>query len=210
MVRVLAVADEEVLTFEDRARSLEVDLVVAVGDLPWDYLERLVSLVDAPAVYVPGNHEPLARVCAPEGMVTADDRVIDVAGLRIAGLGGCVAYNGGSHQFTQAEYVERADRIVEQSGPEGIDLLLTHAPPSGLGDEPDDPSHRGVEALHPLIAALTPSWHLHGHVHPFGLAKPDRHVGATTVRNVIPWTVLEVEGRVLLAEVEAKAEARAW
>ncbi|KQY58742.1 hypothetical protein ASD11_03610 [Aeromicrobium sp. Root495] len=206
MVRVLAVADEEVLTYEDRARSLEVDLVVAVGDLPWDYLERLVSIIGAPAVYVPGNHEPQARVCAPEGMVSADDRVIDVAGLRIAGLGGCVTYNGGPHQFTQAEYAERADRLVEQAGPDGVDLLLTHAPPSGLGDEPDDPCHVGIEALHPLLDSLTPAWHLHGHVHPFGLAKADRHVGATTIRNVIPWTVLELEPRVLLVA----SEARSW
>lgn len=194
MVRVLAVADEEIPTAESRARGLEVDVLLAAGDLPWDYLENLTRRLEVPAVFVPGNHDPVTDVeAAPGGFVTADGHVVDVAGLRVAGLGGCVRYNNGPHQYTQEEYRGRVRRLVaEGRGP--VDVLLTHTPAAGLGDD-SDPAHRGIEALHEAIETLTPSWHLHGHIHPYGLQKPTHRVGATTVLNVIPWTVLDVEPR---------------
>lgn len=189
---MLAVADEEVSSMESRARDLSVDLVLAAGDLPWGYLESLVSLVDAPAAFVPGNHDPsTAGGKGPRGLVDVDGRVVTIAGLRIAGLGGCVRYNNGANQYTQKEYDRRARRLVKDArGP--VDVLLTHAPPLGLGDEPDGP-HVGISALHGVLEALQPAWHLHGHIHPYGMHKPDRQLGPTTIRNVIPWQVIEID-----------------
>ncbi|MET0447539.1 MAG: metallophosphoesterase [Aeromicrobium sp.] len=198
MVRVLAVADEEVLAMPSRARDLEVDLVLAAGDLPWDYLETLASLIDAPAAMVPGNHDPRigrGTATAPRGMVNLDEQVLVVGGLRVAGLGGCVRYNDGAHQYTQKEYDRRARQLLKRAGRAGqVDVLLTHAPPLGLGDD-DDPSHLGISALHGVLETLRPAWHLHGHIHPFGMNKDDRHVGPTTIRNVIPWQVIDIEAR---------------
>ena len=192
MVRVLAVADEEVPAMESRVRDLRVDLVLAAGDLPWDYLESLVSLVDAPAAFVPGNHDPRTGVGkGPRGLINLDGQVRSIAGLRIAGLGGCVRYNDGPHQYTQKEYDRRARRLIKDAR-EPVDILLTHAPPLGLGDEPDPP-HLGISALHGVIETLSPTWHLHGHIHPYGMHKPDRQLGATTIRNVIPWQLIEIE-----------------
>jgi len=193
MVRVLAVADEEVPAFESRVRDLRVDLVLAAGDLPWDYLESLVSLLDAPAAYVPGNHDPLTGPgVGPRGLVDVDGRVQTIGGLRVAGLGGCVRYNDGRHQYTQAEYDKRARRLLKEAGE--VDVLLTHAPPLGLGDE-SDPPHVGISALHGVLETLRPSWHLHGHIHPYGMHKPDRQLGPTTIRNVIPWQLIDIEPR---------------
>lgn len=205
MVRVLAIADEEVPVAQARIRDLSLDLVLGAGDLPWDYLESIVSACGAPAAYVPGNHDPLigrGTPTAPRGMVSVDGRITDVAGLRIAGLGGCVRYNDGHHQYTQQEYDRRARRLIENVGGAPVDVLLTHAPPLGLGDEPD-PSHVGISALHDVIEALRPSWHLHGHIHPYGMRKADRHVGPTTIRNVIPWQVLDIEPQVAVATAGA-------
>ncbi len=207
MVRVLVVADEEVSAMSSRVRDLHVDLVLAAGDLPWSYLETLVSMVDAPAAFVPGNHDPsTADGVGPQGLDNLDGRVLTIGGLRIAGLGGCVRYNDGLHQYTQREYDRRARRLVKdarKSGP--VDILLTHAPPLGLGDE-DDRCHVGISALHGVIEALRPTWHLHGHIHPYGMHKPDRQLGSTTIRNVIPWHVLEVEP----VSTPAVAGSRRW
>lgn len=200
MVRVLAVADEEVPAMESRARELEIDLVLAAGDLPWDYLETLIALADAPAAFVPGNHEPTigrGTPSAPRGFVSVDGQARLVGGLRIAGLGGCVRYNDGAHQYTQKQYDGRARELlknVRRTGSGPVDVLLTHAPPLGLGDAPD-PSHLGISALHGVIEALEPTWHLHGHIHPYGMHKPDRELGATTIRNVIPWQIIDIEPR---------------
>ncbi len=192
MVRVLAVADEEIPGVESRTHDLSVDLVLAAGDLPWPYLESLVSRLDAPAAYVPGNHDPRTGP-GPRGLVDLDGQVRTVGGLRIAGLGGCVRYNDGPHQYTQKEYDRRAKRLLQlAAGP--VDILLTHAPPLGLGDE-SDPSHVGISALHGVLETLQPSWHLHGHIHPYGMHKPDRQVGPTTIRNVIPWQQIDIEPR---------------
>lgn len=210
MVRVLAVADEEVRAVESRVRDLRVDLVLAAGDLPWTYLESLVSLLDAPAAYVPGNHDPrTGRRVGPRGLIDVDGRVATVGGLRIAGLGGCVHYNGGPHQYTQSEYDRRARRLLrEVRGGEAVDVLLTHAPPLGLGDD-SDPCHIGISALHGVLEALRPTWHLHGHLHPYGMCKPDRQVGPTTIRNVIPWQLIDIEPRAAMPAA-AGAGRRSW
>ena len=162
MVRVLAVADEEVLAMPARARDLDVDLVLAAGDLPWDYLETLASLVGVPAAFVPGNHDPRTDhgTTGPRGFVALDGRTADVGGLRIAGLGGCVRYNDGAHQYTQKQYDRRARQLIRGArGARPVDVLLTHAPPRGLGDD-DDPSHLGISALHGVLDVLRPTWHL--------------------------------------------------
>ena len=179
-----------------RVRDLRVDLVLAAGDLQWDYLESLVTLLDAPAAYVPGNHDPsTGRGVGPRGLIDLDGRVSTVGGLRIAGLGGCVRYNDGPHQYTQKEYDRRARRLLKEARDTGpVDVLLTHAPPLGLGDD-FDPSHLGISALHGVLEALRPNWHLHGHIHPYGMHKPDRQLGPTTIRNVIPWQLIDIEPR---------------
>lgn len=181
-----------------RLCDLRVDLVLAAGDLPWDYLQSLVSLLDVPAAFVPGNHDPrIGRGIAsgPPGVLNLDGQTLPLGGLRIAGLGGCVRYNNGAHQYTQKEYGRRVDRLLRTAGTnDPVDVLLTHAPPLGLGDEPD-PAHVGISALHGVLAALRPTWHLHGHIHPYGMHKSDRQLGPTTIRNVIPWQLIDIEPR---------------
>ena len=90
------------------------------------------------------------------------------------------------------ERLAEKSRLGEYLPP--IDVLLTHAPPLGLGDGDDKP-HEGIEALHTVLERLEPSWHLHGHIHPYGQRMPDRQVGPTTIRNVIPWRMLDIEPR---------------
>lgn len=245
MVRILAVADEtSERLWNARVRELRPDLVVSAGDLPWDYLEFLASALDAPLLFVPGNHDPArspGRAARsglhlhagmpvpdprPRGGVDIDGRVVDVAGLRVAGLGGCVRYRPGPHQYSQDQYrwkavrlarrVERADRLGRASRPRrtspvgrvgpggpfgpvdrdraGIDLLVTHAPPRHCGDE-EDRAHQGIEALTGLIDRLQPAVHVHGHIHPHGRPRPDRRLGRTLVRNVVPFAVFDLERR---------------
>jgi Icc-related predicted phosphoesterase len=73
-----------------------------------------------------------------------------------------------------------------------VDLIISHSPPLGVGDAPDD-AHRGFESFLRLIDTLEPDFMVHGHIHPHGFAKPDRTVGTTTVVNAIPHRLLEVE-----------------
>ena len=175
MVRVLVIADEEAPNLHARTlRDLAPGLVLAAGDLRWEYLEFVASCVDAPMVFVPGNHDPaiqrprwgtFAEYDAtgasssdprPHGATNADQTVVEAAGLRIAGLGGCVRYKAGPHQYTQRQYDGRARRLLRRARKGGpVDVLLTHAPPLGLGDGDDQP-HEGIQALHTVIERLQP------------------------------------------------------
>lgn len=59
MARILGVADEvDDNLYAADLKKLKVDLVVSCGDLPFDYLESLVTLAGVPLVYIPGNHDP--------------------------------------------------------------------------------------------------------------------------------------------------------
>jgi hypothetical protein len=214
--RVLAVSDEVaegLLAEPGQARSAQ--LILACGDLPADYLRALMNALDLPLVFVPGNHDPdqsgyrvtrsglitragfPARPPWPSGAVNADGRVVDVAGVRIAGLGGCLRYRDGPNQYTERQQARRARALRRRVAwrrwrdHRPVDVLLTHAPPRGLGDG-DDAPHRGFGCYHALTAALEPSLLLHGHVHPYGAATPPQALGGTVIRNVTGWHLLDL------------------
>ncbi|WP_103336636.1 metallophosphoesterase family protein [Amycolatopsis sp. CA-126428] len=214
MPKALVVSDEvDERLWTDAVRTVSVDLVIAAGDLPYDYLAFLASALDVPCVFVPGNHDPdLSGYTrygglsmkdgfptlwpGPAGGINADGRLVDVAGLRFAGLGGSIRYNDGPNQWTQRQQARRARGLVRRArlrrwrDGRDVDVLLTHSPPLDLGDRPDPP-HRGFKCLHPTIAALRPKWLLHGHIHPHGEPVPDRVVGTTRIRNVVGHRIME-------------------
>jgi uncharacterized protein len=198
---VLAVSDEvdRVLLAGGGVRQ-PPDLIVSCGDLPFDYLEALVERFAVPLLFVPGNHDPAvgSHGARPTGCTSVDGRVVDVAGIRVAGLGGSIRYRPGDNQYTDDEMRERARALVRRCHDGGrpdrrpVDLFLAHAPPRDLGDE-DDPPHRGFEAFGWLLDEIGPATMAHGHVHPYGLVRPDRVHGSTRIVNVIPRRVLMVE-----------------
>ena len=59
VVLVLAVSDEvNNALYADVGPVHDARLVVACGDLPFDYLDYLMNALDVPLVFVPGNHDP--------------------------------------------------------------------------------------------------------------------------------------------------------
>ncbi|HEY8680094.1 MAG TPA: metallophosphoesterase [Candidatus Dormibacteraeota bacterium] len=212
MTRILAVADEvDEGLYGEKLRDLRPDLVLSAGDLPFDYLEYLVSRLDVPLLYVPGNHDrdlspgdstwlPLRTEGpprGPRGCVNADGRIIDAAGLRIAGLGGSHRYRQGANQYSQVDMRWRALALEAQSRVKyaldgrATDILLTHAPPAGVGDAADK-AHQGFEAFHRLVRVLSARLLVHGHIHPYGGRQADRQLGNTSVVNAVPSRLLEL------------------
>ncbi len=211
---ILAVADEiDESLYGDKLDSLHVDLALACGDLPFDYLEYLVTRLNVPLLYVPGNHDPELRASdttwtpsrglveppppGPEGCVNIDGRVVEERGLRVAGLGGSIRYKTGPNQYSQGQMTRRALKLEVRlrlnrvrSGRK-LDVLVTHAPPYGLADGADS-AHVGFVAFRRLIRAFHPLLAVHGHVHPYGRDLPERRIGSTRVVNVVATRLLEV------------------
>ena len=217
MVLVLAVSDEvDNALYADVGAVREARLIVACGDLPFDYLGYLMNALDMPLVFVPGNHDPDVsgyrtsragltlraglpdRPPWPAGAVSADRAVVDVAGLRLAGLGGCLRYSQGPNQYTQRQQTRRARSLARRArwrqrrDGRGVDVLLTHAPPRGAGDR-EDPAHQGFQALNRLTGRLRPPLLLHGHIHPDGQPIQAHRLGGTVVRNVVGRHLLDIE-----------------
>jgi Icc-related predicted phosphoesterase len=226
MVCILAVSDEvDEQLLDSDLKALDASLVVACGDLPFDYLEALVTLTNVPLLYVPGNHDPDLKTRVrdispediikpfsfrgeeydtpgPKGCLNIDGRVTETAGLRIGGLGGSMRYTDGPNQYTQAEMNRRAlafeakarlgSFMAHRPKPaRHLDVLLTHAPPLGVGDD-DDLCHEGFSAFHGLLERLSPLVHLHGHIHPYGRRAEELRVDQTRVINTVGHQLVEV------------------
>jgi Icc-related predicted phosphoesterase len=213
VTRILAVADEvDEALYGERLDELRPDLVLSAGDLPFDYLEYLVSRLNVPLLYVPGNHDPDVRAPdrtftalspeipdpGPPGCINVDGRVMEAAGLRVAGLGGSMRYRPGPNQYSEAQMRRRALRIRflirfkrARPGPR-LDVLVTHGPPVGADGADSDLAHRGFPAFNDLIRDLSPQVHIHGHVHPFGVARKVHRIGRTLVVNAVPYRVIAI------------------
>ena len=167
-MKILLISDEEDKYLWDyyRPGTLDgVDLILSAGDLKPDYLSFLVTMARCPLLYVHGNHDERYKKDHPEGCDCVDDRIITVNGLRILGLGGVPRYNNGPWQFTERQMawrIRKLNRKIKYVG--GVDLVLTHAPVRGYGDQ-ENMAHRGFEAFLPLLDRWKPRYLIHGHVH---------------------------------------------
>lgn len=207
-MKILAVTDETVERIYTLAASghfADVKLILSCGDLPYPYLEYLVTMLNVPLCYVPGNHDPAynPRILASraEGCENLDGRVARVCGLTIAGLGGSPRYHpNGVNQYTQSEMTLRAWSLAASlwwnhlRHGRDLDLLITHSPPLGIHDE-DTQAHRGLRAINWLIRWAKPRYHLHGHVHfhRHNLTPSITISGVTQIINVYPYKVIEIQ-----------------
>lgn len=206
-MKILAVSDQ----VENRLYSpllretfADVDLLIGCGDLPFEYLEYLVTCLNVPLLYVPGNHDPaynpnnpLARV---DGGSNIDQRVVRVRGLTVAGLGGSIQYRpDAANQYSQSVMYWRALPLLPRLAGNmlrrglGVDVLVTHSPPEGIHDD-TDPAHTGLRAINLLMRLLRPRLLLHGHTHNYhgNLGEPRTQVGETLVINVFPYATIEI------------------
>ncbi len=85
----------------------DVELILGCGDLPYPYLENLLTFLNIPLFYVPGNHDPnyhsentLAHV---EGGSNLDLKLTRFNKFLIGGFGGSIRYRpDGTNQYTQS------------------------------------------------------------------------------------------------------------
>lgn len=167
-MKILIVADEENKYFWDYykpGRFDGVDLILSAGDMKPEYLSFIVTMANRPLLYVHGNHDGVYKKKPPEGCDCIDGSFVTVNGLRILGLGGSMLYNGGAHQYSEEQMHRRIRKLrhkIARAG--GIDIILTHAPAAGYGDE-DNIAHRGFEEFLYLMDKYKPKYLIHGHVH---------------------------------------------
>jgi Icc-related predicted phosphoesterase len=206
MTKVLAVSDqvvERIYSLAANGHFQNVDLILGCGDLPYTYLEYLVSILNVPLYYVPGNHDPTYLPHRPltyaEGGSNLDLKTASAKGLLLAGLGGSVRYRpDGVNQYTQKQAYYRAYILIlrllgNRMYGRKLDILITHSPPFGIHDE-ESLAHQGLKALNLLIRVAQPRYHFHGHTHFYrnNLEDSITQVGRTTIMNIFPYKVIEI------------------
>lgn len=199
-MKILAISDEECAYLWDYytpGKLKGYDLIISCGDLKAKYLSFLVTMANVPVLYVHGNHDTDYSSNPPEGCDCIDDQFVVYNGVRILGLGGCLKYHPGEHQYTERQMRQRIRKLRYQLWRhKGVDIVVTHAPPRGIGDG-EDPAHMGFEALLELVDKYQPQYLLHGHVHlRYGRDKTRvRHRGNTAVINTTERVDVQIEER---------------
>lgn len=179
-MKILAVSDVEIGFIYSpmiSQRFSDIDLVISCGDLPYYYLEYILSTLNVPLYYVRGNHASRVEFGSfgerthPWGAVDLHRRVVeDDTGLLLAGMEGCLMYNQGRYQYTQHEMwlnvLLMTPRLMLNKIRFGryLDVFISHAPPWKINDM-DDLPHQGFKAYRWLLKVFKPAIHLHGHIH---------------------------------------------
>ena len=209
-MRILAISDrivESLYSSSVGERYPDIDLLVGCGDLPYYYLDFLVSSLNQPLVYVRGNHDIGPQYTA-DGRILRDvpggldihGQAVLVKGLLVAGLEGSMRYRPHApYMYTDREMSWNIYRLYPQliwnmvRYGRYLDILVTHSPPYGIHDG-RDLAHRGFRVLRSFIQRFHPRYLLHGHIHVYRQDVPRvTRFGNTTVINVYPYRVIEYE-----------------
>jgi uncharacterized protein len=185
-MRLLAVADQAPhLPLAALVAQHRPAAVVLLGDLHRGDLDDLRG-GGVPVLGVYGNHDDGAYL-AHLGFTDLHLRRAEVGGVSFAGFQGSPRYRPGAPlQVGQDE----ADRLAARLP--AADVLLAHAPPAGVNEEPGDRAHAGFAALRAYAERHAPRLVLHGHTPP-PRRRPVR-LGPTLVVHVVGAQVVDVPG----------------
>ncbi|MCL4868168.1 MAG: metallophosphoesterase [Anaerolineae bacterium] len=208
-LRTLAVSDQVIDHLYNRDVALRwpgIKLIFGCGDLPFYYLDFLSSALDAPLLYVRGNHDAGPYLTSDGrnqiGVECGRDihaHVIEEQGLLIAGLEGSMRYRPKAKcMYSEEEMAWEIGRLLPallwnrlRYG-RFLDVLITHSPPYGIHDLPDR-AHTGFKVFLTLMRWARPRYLLHGHIHTRLNNDPQlTRYHDTTVINVYPYRLIEI------------------
>lgn len=204
-IRWLAVSDDEdpALGYEVNREALgRLDAIVGAGDLGPSYLGFLGDAFGVPLHYVRGNHDHggawadtaahLAPKALPSGAIEDIDG-LSVLTLEWPGLrrGDRMRHDSSATADVIRLMVGLAWRRIR--GQDHPAVVLSHAPPLGVGDRAADPFHVGFSAYRWLLDRIRPPLWLHGHVHPASVEGWRLDHDGSTVVNVTGAVLVEIE-----------------
>ncbi len=170
------------------AASADADLVIGAGDFcvmrdGLDKAMEMISGLQAPAIFVPGNGESFEELqaAAPRSATVLHGSGVEIDGIPFYGLGyGVPVTPFGSWS---CDLDEDTARDMLSGCPEGA-VLVVHSPPFGFGDVTSAGQHVGSRAVLEAVEAKSPKLVLCGHIHDSWRARET--VGDSLVANLGP------------------------
>ncbi len=202
-----------------KERFGDIDIILSSGDLNMDYYGFIVSSLNKPLLFVFGNHnlkkihnfrkinsevfplhtDEIVTFQKSYGATYIGDKVKNIKSLLIAGLGGSRIYNGGANQFSEIgmgfKIIKLIPFLIFNRIIHGrwLDVLLTHAPPRGIGDR-EDKCHQGFKVFRVFIKFFKPKYLLHGHIHLYDInAQRNFTLKNTQIINIFEHLTLNIE-----------------
>jgi uncharacterized protein len=189
-------------------RHNDVDLIIGCGDLPYYYLEFILSMLNVPLLYVHGNHDPEQEYLAdgtaitgPWGGCNLHRRVYKEKNLLLVGLEGSIRYKDGFFQYTQREmwlnvfYLIPKLLVNRLVYGRYLDVFVAHSPPYGIHNGDDhDRTHIGFKSFLWFLKVFKPRYMVHGHRHVYTPTEVvETRFNDTQIYNIYPYRVLEIE-----------------
>jgi hypothetical protein len=201
--RLLAVSDEvdPALEFQVNREQLgHVDAVLGCGDLEPSYLGFLADAFGVPMAFIRGNHDRGGHWAATSAHAPSplpSGQLVDVGGVMVVPLEwpGIDRDRVLRDEWRAWFHVLRAERALlwrRLRGRAGPVLVMSHAPPFGVGDTAADPYHVGYRAYRWFLERHRPPVWLHGHTTPASVLDWRASLGASTVANVTGSVVVEL------------------
>ena len=220
-MRLLCVSDtDDSIVYSPGGKQYigKLDLALSCGDLPLECYDYISTIYHCDLCYVYGNHNlqhfnrtagsknPNFEKYRPDelfpiffgNMIDGKSIYLKKQDLIIVGLGGCMLYNGGPSQYSERQMEKRISKLFPYLLKNKIkygrylDILLTHAPPFGIGDG-EDLCHTGFKCFISFMDKYNPKFLLHGHVHLDDINSVREHVyGSTRIINVYNHYLLNI------------------
>jgi hypothetical protein len=202
-IRLLAASDapDPVLDHAiNRDQLGHIDAVIGCGDLEPDYLAFLGDAFHAPVAYVRGNHDrggAWARPSTPAPVPLQSGRLFDVGGITAVPL----HWPGLGHEQALRDELRAwldvfmAEVALLRRGPKDRSspiIVVSHAPPRGVGDAAADPYHVGYAGYRWLLERHEPPLWLHGHTNPASVNDWRDELGPSKVLNVTGSALVEL------------------
>jgi predicted phosphohydrolase len=205
-MRLVAVADTHL--FHHELKVPDGDVFIHAGDLcrggdlaeVAEGLAWIRALPHATKILVAGNHDwafadapERARELLGDDVLYLQDAGAVAQGLSFWGSPWQPEYNGWAFNLPRGRELAAKWAAI----PAGLDVLVTHGPPAGIGDRSSIGEERaGCTDLRARVAEVRPRLHVFGHIHEDGGAWT---IGATTFVNCTTWecerppTVIDLE-----------------
>ena len=140
--------------FEERC----ADAVICLGDISYDeyvLIDSLAKEYGLPVYSVTGNHD----FDVPKGTIikNINGKIVNVNGVRIAGLNGCYRYRDDDSLYLQKEAIKVLDNTPR------ADILISHD--RTFKPFSTDYAHQGLIAIDKYLYENHVPVHLHGHYH---------------------------------------------
>lgn len=176
-MKIVCISDTHLAHVKHDLKIPDGDMIIHAGDSTSmgkayeisQFSEWFVALPHKHKIFVAGNHDFLfesnpsaALQFLDSSIIYLRDSLIEIEGLKIYGSPWQPWFYSWAFNLHRGENIREKWKLI----PEGVDILITHGPPFGLGDLTVGGEKTGCkDLLDEILKRVKPKYHVFGHIH---------------------------------------------